>query len=89
MPRTFRRFEFTCQKCGRKCLATCPDCRTVFEFDPLGGKKETLVMRLRFNRMQWARIAARAAITPGVGSAAEWVRLACEDVLASGPGRLL
>jgi hypothetical protein len=68
----------------------CPKCSEVFEFDPNTVPHERNTnQRMWFPESMWARIMARAKVTPGVASAAELVRLACDEVLAIPPHHLL
>jgi hypothetical protein len=51
--------------------------------NPPGEKR--VQQRIGFGERQWARIKARANVTPGIGSVSEFVRLACCEVLAVPP----
>jgi hypothetical protein len=61
-----------------------------YKFDPENAPgKKRIQQRIWFGERQWQRIKGRAIVTPGIGSAAEFVRLACEEVLAIPPHRLI
>jgi hypothetical protein len=70
--------------------ATCGKCGARYEFDAFKAPDEKRVpQRICFPERLWGRIVARAKITPGVGSAAQLVRLACSEVLATPPQNLI
>ena len=91
MPRgTPRIFRFHCPFCQAENTATCRKCGQMYKFDPINAPGEKRVkQRIWFGERQWQRIMTRAKITPGVGSTAEFVRLACEELLAMPPQRLI
>jgi uracil-DNA glycosylase len=91
MPRgTPRIFRFACPQCQALNTATCRKCGAVYRFDPVNAPGEKRVQqRLWFSERQWALIKARAAVTPGIGSGSEFVRLACESILAMPPHWLI
>ena len=71
-------------------MATCGKCGARYEFDAFKAPDEKRVQqRICFPVGLWGRIVARAKITPGIGSAAQLVRLACAEVLAIPPQNLL
>jgi hypothetical protein len=55
--------------------------------NPPGEKR--IQQRIWFGEHQWERIKARAIVTPGLGSASEFVRLACCEALALSPRSLI
>lgn len=88
--RPSRIFRFHCPRCGVLNTATCKRCKTLYRFDPVIAPGEKRVKRhLWFGERQWQRIVPRATVTPGVGSPAEFVRLACDEILAMPPHRLI
>jgi len=91
MPRgTPRIFRFTCPYCQALSTANCRKCGALYRFDPVNAPGEKRIQqRIWFGGRQWQRIKARAIVTPGIGSASEFVRLACEEVLAMLPQRLI
>lgn len=91
MPRgTPRIFRYACPKCDAVNTARCARCGEVYTFDPVNAPGEKRVQqRIWFGEKQWQRIKNRAYVTPGVGSASELVRMACEEVLAIPPHRLI
>ena len=91
MPRgTVKIFRFHCPACQALNTANCRKCGALYKFDPQNAPGEKRIQqRIRFGEGQWHRIMGRARITPGIGSAAEFVRLACEEVLAIPPHRLI
>ena len=91
MPRgTPRIFRFDCLKCGTSNTAKCRKCGEIYKFDPVNAPGEKRVQqRIWFGEKQWQRIKNRAFVTPGIGSASEFVRLACEEVLAIPPHNLI
>jgi uracil-DNA glycosylase len=52
------------------------------------GEKK-IQQRIWFGERQWDRIKARAIVTPGINSASEFVRLACETILDIPPHWLI
>ena len=91
MPRgTPRIFRFHCPFCQAENTARCRKCGEVYKFDPVNAPgQKRIQQRVWFPERTWQRIKARAIVTPGIGSAAEFVRLACEEVLAMPPQRLI
>jgi hypothetical protein len=91
MPRgTSKVFKFSCPHCGALNTANCHNCGTRYEFDPVNPPGEKRIQqRIGFGERQWERIKARAIVTPGTGSASEFVRLACCEALALSPRSLI
>ena len=87
MPRgTSKVFKFSCPRCGGLNTANCHNCGARYEFDPVNPPGEKRIQqRIWFGSRQWERIKARAIVTPGLGCASEFVRLACCEVLAIPP----
>jgi hypothetical protein len=87
---TPRIFKYHCPFCQAENTARCRKCGEVYKFDPVNAPGEKRIQqRIWFGEKQWLRIMNRAKVTPGIGSAAEFVRLACEEVLAIPPHRLI
>ena len=90
MARQPRIFKYSCPKCGREQTVQCKHCRATYIFDTVTQPGEKLVgKKVYFGARQWERILARAKVTPGVNGPAEFIRLACEEVLALPPNRLI
>ena len=91
MPRgTPRIFRFNCLNCGASNTATCRKCHQIYKFDPVNAPGEKRIQqRIWFGERQWALIKARANVTPGIGSASEFVRLATETILGIPPHWLI
>jgi hypothetical protein len=91
MPRgTTKIFKFSCPHCHALNTANCRNCGARYEFDPVNPPGEKRIpQRIRFGEFLWERIKARAIVTPGIGSASEFVRLACYEVLVIPPQRLI
>ena len=81
-------FKYFCPRCGVENTATCRHCKAIYRFDPVKQPdKRWVIQRVRFGERQWQQIVARAKITPGVNGPAEFIRLACAEVLAMPPVR--
>jgi uracil-DNA glycosylase len=91
MPRgTPKIFRFRCPSCQALNTANCRKCGAVYKFDPMNAPGEKRIQqRVWFGERQWQRIKARAIVTPGIGSASEFVRLACETILEIPPHWLI
>jgi len=91
MPRgTPRVFRYRCPYCQALNTATCRKCGALYKFAPVNAPSERRIQqRIWFGERQWERIKGRAVVTPGIGSASEFVRLACDEVLAMSPHRLV
>lgn len=90
MARQPRTFKYFCPKCGREQSVNCRHCGATYIFDPTKQPNEKwIIHRVRFGERQWQRILARAKVTPGVNGPAEFIRLACDEVLAMPPVRLI
>lgn len=58
----------------------------LYKFDPVNAPGEKRIQQRIWSReKQWDRIKAWVTVTPGMGSASEFVRLACCEVLALPP----
>lgn len=91
MPRSAPKvFKFSCPHCHTLNTAKCHNCGARYEFDPVNPPGEKRIpQRIGFGERQWERIKARAIVTPGIGSASEFVRLACSEALALSPRSLI
>jgi hypothetical protein len=90
MARQPRIFRYFCPKCGVQNTATCRHCKTIYHFDTVKAPDEKwVIQRVRFPERMWQRIVVRAKVTPGVNGPAELIRLACAEVLAMPPVRLI
>jgi uracil-DNA glycosylase len=91
MPRgTPRIFRFYCPFCQAENTARCRKCGQVYKFDPVNAPgQKRIQQRIWFGERQWALIKARANVTPGIGSASEFVRLATETILGIPPHWLI
>jgi hypothetical protein len=87
MPRGAPRiFRYHCPFCGKENTPKCQECGEVYKFDPVNAPSERRIQqRIGFPERMWLRIKERAYLTPGIGSASEFVRLACCEVLALPP----
>jgi hypothetical protein len=85
-----RTFKYTCPNCGRQQTVNCKHCHATYVFDPTRQPGEKLVgKKVYFGQRQWDQIVARAKVTPAVNGPGEFVRLACAEVLAMPPVRLI
>jgi hypothetical protein len=87
MPRGAPRiFRYHCPFCGKENTSRCQECGEVYKFDPVNLPGERRIQqRIAFPERMWLRIKERAYLTPGIGSASEFVRLACYEVLELPP----
>jgi len=90
MARQPRIFKYFCPKCSREQTVNCKFCKATYIFDTAKRPDEKWVsLRVRVGEQMYQRIVARAKVTPGVNGPAEFIRLACAEVLALPPIRLI
>lgn len=87
---TARIFRYRCPLCNYLNVSKCAKCGVIYKLGPENAPGEKRIQqRIWFGERQWDRIKGRAKVTPGIGSASEFVRLACEEVLAIPSHRLI
>ena len=87
---TARIFMYRCPSCNHLNYSKCLRCGMIYKFDPQNAPGEKRIQRrIWFGERQWDQIKARAKVTPGVNSASELVRLACETILGIPPHWLI
>jgi len=87
---TARIFMYRCPSCNHLNYSKCLRCGMIYKFDPQNAPGEKRIQqRIWFGERQSDRIKGRAKVTPGIGCAAEFVGLACEEVLAIPSHRLI
>jgi len=88
--RATRIFRFHCPRCGVLNTTTCQHCGTLYRFDPVIAPGEKRVKRhIWFGERAWERMVARAKVTPGINGPAEFIRMACDEVLSMPPHKLI
>lgn len=91
MPRgTAKNFRSHCPACGAVTTAKCRLCGAVYDLDPVNALGEKRISKpIYFDERQWERLAARAKVTPGINGPAEFVRMACDEILSMPPHGLI